>query len=110
MMARFNCLPHLIVVFGRAIWENHWRTLHPNEKRAGDHFEVLSYRPAGATNSAVRHHANRVVVEYEHGRHVLLLACLHHPSARAKRGSRRDAAWLLNQQEFCECVYDKDAG
>ena len=103
LMACHGCLPHLIVVFGQRIWETHWRSLHLESARSQS-FRVRDYRPAGSKSSAVYHHANRIVLEREGGRHTMLLARLYHPSARARRDGppRRDAKWLLAQPEFLE--------
>ena len=98
-MARFEALPHLVVIFGRALWESHWRGLHPQFTKARS-FAVRSYQPAGNSASATYHHANRIVLECGGREHALLLVCLHHPSARARRGRRRDAAWLQGQGDF----------
>ncbi len=99
LMARSNVLPHLIVVFGRALWESHWRSLHP--KFCGQaSFAVESYIPAGLPTSRTYHHANRVTLRSNGREHPMLLACLHHPGARAAAGRRRNAAWLLAQPEF----------
>jgi hypothetical protein len=108
LMANHGCLPHLIIVFGRAIWEPHWRSLHPDSASAVA-LGVTSYVTIPDTQAPAFHHVNRIVLGQDGAAHTLLLTCLHHPSARVRRNARKNAAWLIGQKAFQDLARVNDA-
>lgn len=103
ILAKYRRLPHLIVVFGQAIWDYAWRAFYPYDAATFPDYSYLKieeYQTCGDEGSPCYHHVNHVVLRTEIGRQNLLLVRLHHPSARTV--PRRDSAWLLSQPDFRE--------
>lgn len=101
LMAKHNCLPHLIVVFGGAIWSYACSAFDPNQSVASsryDHMRIEEYVAAGGRHSPSYHWANRIVARTAAGRQTVFVVRLHHPCSRAL--PRRDAEWLLSQFDF----------
>ena len=99
LMGRHGCLPHVVVVYGRRIWDHVWPLFCPEMPQfpAYAHTRVTDYVNLD-DESTLFHHANRVRYERENGVHDMLLFGLAHPARRMK--SSKTATWLLGQPEL----------
>ncbi len=94
LMARFDVLPDLIVVFGRPFWPHACDSFRPSEVRPFNHLRVLDYQHAPGP---CLHFVNRLCLAGRTSKRDVLLVRMRHPSARTARGS---VEWLLAQPDF----------
>lgn len=107
LMGRHGCLPHLVVVYGRRIWDHVWPLFCPEMPQfpAYAHARITDYANLD-DESPLFHHANRVRFEREDRVHDMLLIGLAHPARRVK--SSKTATWLLEQPDL-RTLADPDA-
>ncbi len=100
-MADHGVLPHLIVLYGGEVWNQHgWRMLRPGE----EHYASLEAAGLRVTKYDVATgncdtHAARVGLEAGGQQHELFLVRLSRPAHRNKRVTH-DAKWILRQSTF----------
>lgn len=88
-------LPHVLVVFGSAIWPYAWQAFHPNHH--GPRLGVARFEPVA---DDAPHRLNRVVLDRGEPNELVLVR-LRHPAGIGRVGT---AGWLRERRAFRELV------